>query len=248
MELNKQKIQRAFNRAGLSYDRVATVQKRCAEELIVKLGEKFPHFTPASILDIGTGTGFIPELLLPLFPQSRYYLNDMAEVMLERTQRKWQTFENFHFMLGDMEDLDFKNSDLIISNLAFQWANTLTLSLEKFYNKSKVFAFSYLLSGTFREWADAFQKASFLPPTYPYSSEEELKSFLLSLNPKIYSFEVKEFEVVFDSALAFIRYLKSLGATVSIQDVSLLQLRKLLKTHNQEFRTTYKVFFGILER
>ena len=61
----KRKIKHRFNGASNSYDKVACVQKQSAELLVQKLQEFDKLFYPQTILDLGTGTGYIPEILLP---------------------------------------------------------------------------------------------------------------------------------------------------------------------------------------
>lgn len=248
MEFNKSAVKRAFDRAESTYENVATVQKQCANQLTETLRNNYPNFIPDSILDIGTGTGFIPQLLLSQFPDSNYTLNDISTSMLNNTRKKLQNLANFHFISGDMEVIDFSDYDLIISNLAFQWANDLPKCLNKFYNKSKVFAFSCLLAGTFKEWTEKLQKDSSPLTINNYLSETEINTVLLNLNPKHYYFQVKEFVLVFETIVAFLKYLKCLGAHASIQTPSTSDLRNVLKNHHQEFRITYRIFFGILER
>lgn len=243
---DKRKIQQNFNQASNSYDLVATVQKECAKKLIVELIKNFPHFQPSSILDLGTGTGYIPELLLPIFPKSTYTLNDIAPTMLEKAKEKLHAYKNLNFHLADIERSNFGFYPLIISNLALQWMNNLNNTLKKLYNHSDVFAFSCLLEGTFEEWANMFQS---LPlPTYSYPSRQSLESYLLSLQPKERFFDVQEFSLTFTSLFAFIHYLKKLGAHTSHQKVSLASLRQLLQSYQNEFTITYKVFFGLLKR
>ncbi|MGL9732872.1 MAG: methyltransferase domain-containing protein [Wolbachia sp.] len=248
MKLQKRYIQDNFNRASLSYDNVAFVQKECAAKLVNLLKSCFPEFHPRSILDLGTGTGYIPEILFNCFPQSKFTLNDMSPNMLAKTKEKLAMYEEVAFILGDMETLDFGFHDLIISNLALQWVRNLKKMIKESYNNSNVFVFSCLLDGTFNEWSRIFTKSSLSTPTHQYQSKQELESYLFRLKPKKYFFDSEEFTLYFTSASEFIKYLKNLGASLSSQTIPLSDLRKIIKTYTDKINVTYKVFFGVLSR
>lgn len=246
--INKDQVWQHFHRASSSYDEVAGIQSECAALLTDLLERALPDFAPSSILDLGTGTGNIPELLVKKFPASLYSLNDIASGMLERTAQKFGVNDQFSFILGDMERVDFLPHDLIISNFALQWVDDFETTIAKLYKKSEVLTFSCLLDGTFEEWRKIFEEKSLPIPTYQYPSQVRLEKFLLSLRPEKYSFEAKDYKVVFPNALSFMRHLKQLGASTPNHAISLCDLRELIVTNDQEIAVTYKVFFCILAR
>lgn len=246
--MNKEKIQQRFNTASHSYDQVATIQKECAQMLACELIATWPDFYPATILDLGTGTGYLPQVLLPYFPQSQFTLNDLSPAMLARAQEKTNFSSQFQFQLGDIETSEFAFHDLIVSNLALQWMNNLETTLKRFYCHSKIMAFSCLLDGTFKEWDSLLQYHGVQTSALIYPTDQQLKYFLLSLNPADYVFTTREFKMTFDNARAFMDYLQQLGASVSQTVVPFSQMKNLIKGPNQPFDVTYQVFFGILKR
>ncbi|MGL9725287.1 MAG: methyltransferase domain-containing protein [Wolbachia sp.] len=189
MELQKRYIQNNFSRASSSYDDIAFVQKECAIKLVNLLKSYFPEFHPQSILDLGTGTGYIPEILFSSFPQSKFTLNDISPSMLAKIKEKLAMYKEVALVLGDMETLDFGLHDLIVSNLALQWVCNLKKMIRKSYDSSNVFVFSCLLDGTFSEWSRVFTKSLLPTPTHQYPSKQELESYLLHLKPKRYLFD-----------------------------------------------------------
>ncbi|WP_168464636.1 methyltransferase domain-containing protein [Wolbachia endosymbiont of Ctenocephalides felis wCfeT] len=247
MELQKKYIQGNFSRASSSYDSVALVQKECAIKLVSILGNYFSEFYPYSILDLGTGTGCIPEILFNFFPRSKFALNDISSNMLTKAKEKLAG-RRVEFILGDMEELDFSFYSLIISNLALQWVNDINKIIKRSYENSDVFAFSCLLDGTFNEWSKIFIESSLPVPTYRYPSQQELESNLLSLNPSKYFFDLQEFKLSFSNASEFIRYLKNLGANQGSKIILPADLKKIIKTYTDKINITYKVFFGVLCR
>lgn len=246
--IDKEQVWHHFHRASSSYDKVAEIQRHCAALLIKQLESTLPNFIPSSILDLGTGTGYIPEILLKKFPASRYSLNDIASGMLERGRQKFGASDQFSFILGDMESLDFASHDLTTSNFALQWADDFEATITKLYKSSEVLAFSCLLDGTFEEWRRIFEVESLPIPTYQYQPQKKLEAIFLSLKPAQYSFEARDYQMTFPNALAFMRHLKQLGASTPSHTISLRDLRNLIMINDREIKVTYKVFFCILRR
>jgi malonyl-CoA O-methyltransferase len=243
--MQKTRIQQNFDRASQSYDRVASIQKHSAQQLVSLLQHYFPHFYPASILDIGTGTGYIPTALLPIFPTSQYLLNDLSENMLSQTRLKLGPHPNLNFLLGDIEAVQFAPHDLIISNFALQWTTQLTRLLYRLYKHANLLAFSCLLEGTFAEWAALFTEYALLSPTYSYPTEHALTTYLVNLGASYCYVNTQDFTLTVDSPAHFIKYLQQLGANTSQQFFTSTQLKMLLK-HPHAFTTTYKVCFILI--
>ncbi len=244
MIIDKNKITRNFNRAN--YDLVADVQKTCATKLINQLRTNLPEFNPISILDIGTGTGYVTKKLLETFPNSSYSLNDISPNMLKLAQKNLSTFPKTKCILGDMETTDFAPHQLVIANMSLQWANDLNTLLKKLYKSSDVLAFSCLLDGTFHQWSNIFKELALPTPIRSYPTSQDLESHLLSLSPLKYFFDITEYTLEFASPEFFMQYLKNLGANYTTQKIPLSSLRKILKFHNTSFTISYKVFFAIM--
>jgi malonyl-CoA O-methyltransferase len=248
MHKQKEHILTHFNKASESYDHVAFIQKDCARKLTRTVLHYCPTFTPSTILDVGTGTGYVSEFLLQAFPSSRYTLNDISSEMLEIAKRKLSFPVPPLFIHGDFEQTDFSSHDLIISNLALQWGNDLNGTIAKLFGKSKILAFSCLLFRTFHEWSDLFEKLNFPIPTYGYPMQYDLESYLLSLKPKRSYFDSKKFTLDFKNPLDFMRYLKDLGANKGQVSLPYSALKKLISENNRNFSVTYNVFFGCMIR
>ncbi len=242
-------IQTRFNKASKSYDDVAWVQKDAAEFLVDKLLEH-QDFIPQTVLDVGTGTGYIPELLLEKFPKSSFYLNDIADEMLEVCKAKFAKTQNIYYLPGNMLELDADLYDCIISNLALQWTPDLQCAINFLNSKNtNVFAFSTLLDGTFAEWShiiNQYQSTQILN----YPKAEELISLCnkLKRNDQDFEYWLMDCPLSFENPVSFMRYLRSLGASAPSNLVHLSNIRKLLKVEAQSLTVTYKIFFGIFRR
>ena len=242
-------IQTRFNKASKSYDDVAHVQKDAARFLVNKLFEH-QDFIPLTVLDVGTGTGYIPELLLEKFPKSSLYLNDIADDMLEICKAKFAKAQNIYYLPGDLLDLDTELYDCVISNFALQWSPDLQYAINFLNSKSSnIFAFSTLLDGTFEEWQNIihrYQSTQILD----YPKAEELIRLCNKLKKNGQDFEcwLMDCPLSFENPVGFMRYLKTLGATVPSNPVHLSNLKKILKAESQNLAITYKIFFGIFKR
>lgn len=243
----KKRIQTHFNRASSTYESVAYVQKECAQHLVALLERYHPSFYPTSILDIGTGTGYIPEALLPLFPQSQYYLNDLSSEMLAYAQEKLGQYTNFSFITADMDTLPLTHHQLIISNFALQWSTKLTYLLQRLYQHTDVLAFTCLLKDTFHEWSALFTQHTLPSPTYSYPTKMALNSYLKKLGPKHFYSGTQTFHVRFNSIYDFVKYLQKLGANTSSCTFSSSAFKMLRKQYHESFYTSYQVYFAILK-
>ena len=243
-------IQVRFNKASTSYDGVTCVQRDAAGFLVNKLLEH-QDFIPRTVLDVGTGTGYIPELLLENFPKSSFYLNDIALDMLEVCKAKFgRTPPHMFYLKGDMLELKDHLYDCVISNLALQWSPDLQYAIRFLHSKSShIFAFSTLLEGTFEEWHTIISEHQ-STQILDYPKAEELMSLChkLKRNGQHFEYWLMDFPLSFENPASFMRYLKSLGASAPGNLVHLSNLKKLLKATNQSFTVTYKIFFGIFRR
>ncbi|MGI4851104.1 MAG: methyltransferase domain-containing protein [Janthinobacterium lividum] len=244
------KIQKSFDRASVTYDEVAVVQKECARLLGEMIQQQDQNFNPHVILDLGGGTGFMTKALLPKYSESHYYLNDVSSQMLLKAQKNLQDHAQIDYLLGDMTSLSYDNynPDLSVANLSFQWVNQFDHFIKEVFAQSQVLAFTYLLPDTFQEWGQMFKKLNLPEPTFKYWPEEKWYGFLKSLDSRRLIIKNKKFTLTFANARDFMVYLRELGANQSEQSISLKDIRKVLTTYDQPFSITYHVLFVILAR
>lgn len=246
----KDKIQRNFDRASATYDKVAVVQKECAYQLVEMLQQQYHNLDPKTVLDLGAGTGFLTKTLLEKYPKSHYYLNDMSPQMILKAQKKLQKYTQVDYLLDDMTALSYNNYQpcLSVSNLSFQWLRNFDVLIQEVFEQSRYLAFTHLLPDTFQEWARMFKKLDLSPPTFNYWPEPKWHDFLKTLRPKQLIIHRKKFILTFSNARDFMIYLRELGANQSDSPVSHKTLRKVLTTYQQPFSITYQVLFVVMER
>ncbi|WP_370931672.1 methyltransferase domain-containing protein [Bartonella sp. DGB1] len=237
------KAKEYFNKASQTYDQVAFAQRESAIFLIKKLLEQ--NIAAKNILDVGTGTGNLIEILLKYYPHSNFYLNDISPNMLNKCKEKFNCNNNIKYIEGDMLTTDLPEAEIIVSNFALQWSNNLQTTLNYLLNKNpKVFAFSTLLSGTFFEW----NKLLKLPNTQsilPYPNQDDCIRMCNNIkNNYKFNYWQQNIKLDFSTPLEFLYYLKKLGALANNISVTISDLKKIAKIA-QPFHTHYRVFFGL---
>jgi len=123
--LDRRAVARAFDRASESYDSAAALQERVRAELISRLDEL--GVAPASILDLGAGTGHGSRALKRRFPKALVVAADIAPGMLERARQQSRWLRRFERVRADAYALPFVDHcfDLVFSNLMLQWCDDL---------------------------------------------------------------------------------------------------------------------------
>ncbi|MDO8860993.1 malonyl-ACP O-methyltransferase BioC [Haliea sp. E1-2-M8] len=111
-------IAASFSRAAARYDSVAALQQDVGQRLLGRIGELGQ---PATVLDLGCGTGYIQPQLRTRFPQSRYLGMDIAVGMLAYARGRHPSAGSW--VAGDAEALPLacESVGLVYSSLAFQW-------------------------------------------------------------------------------------------------------------------------------
>lgn len=133
---SKHDIRAAFESSADRYDEVAVVQREVASRLLERL--VLLRMTPATILDLGSGTGFCSAALGKLYPKARIVALDLAESMLRHTRARfsrWARFRQGHgFVAADAEHLPFADNtfDMLFSNLTVQWCMDLEQTFSEF--------------------------------------------------------------------------------------------------------------------
>ncbi len=134
--IDKAALRRAFNRAAGSYDAAAQLQREVADRMLERLD--YVRLQPATVLDVGAGTGYCMRHLRTRYPAARIYALDIAERMLRQARAGlswWQRWRRCSaFMVGDAEALPLREAsvDLIVSNLTVQWCPSLAQTFAEF--------------------------------------------------------------------------------------------------------------------
>ena len=189
--MDKNKIKRSFNAHAASYDGSAHLQRRVAEELAARI--KSLELCPSAILDIGTGTGYIPLSLGQLFPTASIQACDLARGMLLVARDKIGNCGSTIscFINADAELLPYRSGvfDLVVSSLAYQWLDDWKAAFREAFRVLRtggVFCFTTLGSSTLFELRDSYRHSfhtrgnGALPPLHEFIRHDDLLDILES--------------------------------------------------------------------
>ncbi len=124
--LDKVQVRKAFERAAISYDGAAYLQREVGKRLFEHLDPVL--IQPKRILDLGSGTGASLGELKRRYSRASIFALDLAAGMLQRARSKQRwSWRRPAYVCADAEALPLATAsvDLIFSNLTFQWCNRL---------------------------------------------------------------------------------------------------------------------------
>jgi malonyl-CoA O-methyltransferase len=249
--LDKKKVQQGFNRAVKTYNKSAILQKKYAIELCDRL--KSIKFHPTRILDLGSGTGIIYDILKKQYPQAQVVKYDIAFMALLQNKTN-------NDICGDCGFLPFANTsfDLVISGFMLQWCDNLRHVFQQIYDtlkKNGVFIFSTFGLRTLEELRYAWSLVDDNIHVNDFYDIQQIGDFLNQnqfTNITLDKDYVTEYE---KNAFALMKKLKNLGATNSnhqrIKNLSrreyFIQLDKQYQkmANNNGIPVSYEVIMGI---
>lgn len=164
----KQRVRASFDRASLTYDDAATVQRQVCTRLCEALTVAC---APERILDAGCGTGYGARLLRARWPAGSITGVDFAPAMLEIARHTTDAC-----LSADIEELPFPDHsfDLWWSSLAIQWCDTDKVFREaaRVLEPGGQLALSTLGLETFAELRAAFSGVDQHRHTLPFATPE----------------------------------------------------------------------------
>lgn len=158
--MKKHPTQVAFDRASASYNDHAFAHQEIGERLFERL--QFIRLHPETILDLGTGTGFLLPKLRAAFPQASITAIDVSKQSLAQAKKSYD-YLDVDFQQADANNLPFaENSfDLIISNLMLPWSPDMMEtfgSCLRALKKNGLFIFTTVGIDTLKELRHAFSE------------------------------------------------------------------------------------------
>ena len=173
-----------FSQAATSYDEHAIFQQEIGDRLVERLD--WFRLNPQRILDLGSGTGLLTHLLKKRFPNAQIIGTDIAFGMNAYAQAKISTrfWENkkHYFVTGDIHALPFKphQFDLVISNCALQWCESLAVfqQAKSMLKPEGLFLFTTLGPDTLIELRKSFQQYDNYAHVHPFLDMHDLGDML----------------------------------------------------------------------
>lgn len=259
----KRRIAARFGAAADSYERQAVVQRTAAKRLARKIaGFDLPR--APRILELGCGTGLFTRELSAHIGPAQWFITDIAQAMLNTTRQGVKLSGTSHFRLLDGEYpvqqaddrwMPAEGFDLICSNMAVQWFDDLNAGLGRLLDllaPGGYLVLSTLVAGTFAQWRDAHIALGLQPATLMFPSPDTLGASLPAQCIQESSIEVEHLVQDCGTALAFLRGLKAIGATVPASGATPLtaaQLRQVCQAFELSgAQASYEIAFCVWRR
>ena len=204
------------------------------------------NISPASILDLGTGTGYLASAVKERFPDAEITINDISPEMIEVAKNKLGAVQSF---CGDFKDLlGISKIDLIVSSAALHWANSFDEVIKKLHqilNPNGLLAISLMLDGTLFELRSLRQEVAPKKKQFPILNElEYFKSEIEKNGFDIIKTEIFDEKIYFKSFDQLINSIKKTGVTGGNTDrLTSDEFRKLKELYIQKYnqaQLTYK--------
>ncbi len=145
----------------MPYQQNAILQKIIAQRLVSLVGAKF-ELQGKTILDVGSGTGFIAQSLVQMG------LKNITQIDINsKNIQHAKQFGNIHIADFNSPFLQNQRFDIIFSSMALQWAFDFPKTLEYLQNilsKDGSIFFAVPLNGSLQEIYDILQIPSFKFP------------------------------------------------------------------------------------
>lgn len=219
--IDRNRVKKSFSSQAEQYDSQAIVQRRVAERFL----ELFIHAEapPASILDVGSGTGRLVESLHKLAPSAFAVGIDLAHGMTRSAARRFDAAVNVAFVCGDGEHLPFLDGsfDMIVSTSTYQWLKPADKAFAEAWRVLKPggkFCFALFGEETLTELRGAYrsallcQGAPVADRSHDFATRDETLAALVAAGFNDCSV-TREFEVEMHANVpALLRSLKAIGA------------------------------------
>jgi malonyl-CoA O-methyltransferase len=216
--LDKTAARRSFERAAVTYDHHAVLQREIESRLLERI--EFQRVEPEVILDLGCGTGSASRVLSERYQQSTVVALDWSFAMLDKA-RQHATFGSdtaagFSSLCADMHQLPLASGsvDLVVSNLALQWAYDLPAIFREFRRVMKAGAmlvFSCYGPDTLYELKQAWQAVDALQHVNDHPDMHDVGDELLVAGFREPVMDAERLTLEYPDVLSLMRELKGLG-------------------------------------
>ena len=254
MENYKKRIRQAFNTKASSYDEYSVAQREVGRRMIERLD--LLKFKPSNILDLGSGTGYLAELLLSKFPTSNITCLDLAENMLLECREK---IPNSNLIVSDIESMPFKpeSFDLIISSFTLHWCEEIEkifYDVRKSLKNDGIFMFTTVGPNTLRELQKAYTYIDIEQHVNSFTDMHMYGDSLLKCGFDDPVMDMEEIIVEYSSFRGVLNSLKKTGAnTVIGQESSYISKKSYIELSNVypknegngKFPVTYEMIYGM---
>ncbi len=218
-QLDKQQIQRSFNRAAARYDEVAVLQREVGGRMLERM-ELIRH-QPGLILDIGAGTGYCSHSLLQRYRKAVVVSADLSPAMLRIAAGRgsvWERWRRRHFFVtADMEQLPFADAcvDLLFSNLTLQWCLDLKRAfseIRRILKPGGLLMFSTFGPDTLKELRESWRTVDDYTHVSAFADMHDIGDLVLGCQFADPVMDSEQFTLTYSEVRELMWDLKTLGA------------------------------------
>lgn len=217
---HKSRVARDFGAAAGHYDRAARLQREVVDALMTLQ----PQGTPATLLDLGCGTGLALPQLSERYPDADLYAMDLAEGMVAYTENRFRDSIALA-TVADAEALPLQRNsvDRVFSSLMIQWcpAPSRVLSeVARVLRPGGTALVSTLLDGTLSELKESWEAVD--PAGHHvnrFISRTSLERLCAAAFDDVQT-DYRRVTLEYDNVLSLFRELKGLGARYKADDRS----------------------------
>lgn len=218
-------IRRYAERASAGYDAAAVLAQELRTAMLRRLD--FIAFTPASILDLGCGTGEGAVALAVRWPQARVVALDLAPAMLEAVKGR-DGAARIERICAEAESLPLPEAgfDLVFSNLMLPWCedvDAVFAEVARVLAPRGLFTFTTFGPDTLMELRAAWRAVDSAAHVHPFTDMHDLGDGLVRAGLSEPVLDVSRYTLTYPDTNALMHDLKAIGA----QNASGARLRGL---------------------
>ena len=243
------RVRNNFNNASSIYDENAFLQNEIATRLSEKL--KVISINPESIIDLGSGTGFLSEKTAKIFPDANLICLDFAQKSLTKNTQKFKVCANAYQLPFKSKSIDF-----VISNLMMQWCPDLKTLFDECHRVLKphgLILFTTFGPETLKELKRSWSVVDSHPHVNEFIDMHDIGDQMIQSGLQSPIMEMEKLTLTYERVLDLMRDLKGIGAqSVENRSKSLTGKTKFMKMlemyesyrENGKIPATYEVIYG----
>lgn len=203
-----------FDRAADTYERASTVQKKVAKRLIEMVSSDYYR----TVIEIGSGEGFLTESLIDKIKFDRYINLDISLRLLLKLRKKLG--KRVSYINGKAENIPIRaySTDLLISSSSLHWVDDIEsslISILKLLKEGGRFYFSIFVLPTLRE-IEVASKYSGFGSIYPLRTATDYLKILETNRNFKFDYEVVTLREKFTSVKEILYSLKLTGTNFTL--------------------------------
>jgi len=208
---NKVGVARSFSRASQSYDQAASFQKKIAKRLLRLIAGPIEGLT----IDLGSGTGFISEIMDETSTKVDLLQLDLSEAMLQ-TARKKSANGSSAWIAADAESLPLVDAcaSWMVSSMSLQWCSfgAVLTEVRRVLVLNGHFAFAIPVNNSLTELKKTWGDLDGFDHVNTFPSREGIEQVLLENGFEILSFEQSVQQDTYDDFWGLLKGFKNVGA------------------------------------